>query len=197
MSSNSDQKLSFRRHALAARRQLSDQRRQQASLDVCESLIRKPQFRAARSIAIYLPMRDEVDVRPLLERATRMKKRVFAPRINKKGSMEFFFVSARSTFTENRFGILEPPRGEKIDARLLDVVIVPLVGFDSSGNRLGMGGGFYDRTFAFLRHRQNFRKPRFIGVGFSCQEIDQIPASPWDIQLFQVVTESGTTTFPV
>lgn len=95
----------------------------------------------------------------------------------------------------NRFGILEPDtrRRPPLPLRVIDVVLMPLVGFDSALNRLGMGGGFYDRTLAPLRHGK-WRKPRLIGVAHECQRIEVLERRPWDIPMDSVVTERGIYT---
>jgi len=69
--------------------------------------------------------------------------------------------------------------------------LMPLVAFDSSGNRMGMGGGFYDRSFAYLRQRRQWCKPHLLGTGFELQRIENLPCQPWDIPLHSVVTERG------
>lgn len=120
-----------------------------------------------------------------------MKKRIFAPILKKNRTLQFCELRRNAELRRNRYGILEPISGQFIPAQRFDLVIAPLLAFDNSGNRLGMGGGYYDRTFSFLRHRRHYRKPKLVGVGFDCQRFANIPASPWDIPLFQVHTESG------
>lgn len=92
---------------------------------------------------------------------------------------------------QNRFGIPEPDLepGSLIDPELLDHVLLPLLGFDARGHRLGTGGGYYDRSFAF-RHG-NARSPRLVGIGYACQEVDALPAADWDVPLDLIVTERG------
>ena len=92
--------------------------------------------------------------------------------------------------TLNRFGIWQPLSGRSLDVCELDVVVTPLVAFDQNGNRIGMGGGYFDRTFAFLRHRDNWLRPKLIGVAFECQQVEEISPNPWDIRLFRIFTES-------
>ena len=91
----------------------------------------------------------------------------------------------------NRFGIPEPSlRQHRIALPwALDVILVPLVGFDSACRRLGMGGGFYDRTLGFLRHRTHWRRPTLIGLAHECQRVAELEAQPWDVPLDMVVTE--------
>jgi 5-formyltetrahydrofolate cyclo-ligase len=79
--------------------------------------------------------------------------------------------------------------GDTIDARWLDLVLMPLVGFDADGNRLGMGAGFYDRKFAFLRHRRAWRRPLLLGIAFDAQRVERFDAALHDVPLWGVVTE--------
>ena len=191
MTSAGKTKHELRRHAQRARRAMTPHEREDASLMIFDHVVRTPQFRRARYLATSLPLESEVNTWPLIERAKRMKKRVFAPKIKKNGSLRFCELDSITELTSNRFGIAEPQHDRSIDVRRLDVVIVPLVAFDECCNRIGMGGGFYDRTFSFLSHRRSFKKPKLIGLAFNCQRVEHIPASPWDIQLFRVITESG------
>ncbi len=181
----------IRRRALAARRALDEQERVQASLQVCEHAFALLGRRRADRIGLYLPANDEVNTWPLIERATRHKKRIFVPMLGKKSRMRFVELVASTRFERNRYGLLQPAGGETIDPREFDFVFAPLVAFDSNGNRVGMGGGYYDRAFSFLRNRARCRKPKLAGLAFACQEVERIDAKPWDIALFQVVTESG------
>ena len=88
----------------------------------------------------------------------------------------------------NRFGIPEPPhrRGNTLSAKQLDVIFLPLVGFDAAGNRLGMGGGFYDRTLSQLPARN---RPLLAGLAHDVQRVDKLPVQRWDIPLDAVVTD--------
>lgn len=105
--------------------------------------------------------------------------------------MQFKEVGAKTSLRANSFGLLEPNSGQTIDARSLDVVITPLVAFDKKNNRVGMGGGYFDRTFAFLKDRKSYFHPKLVGVAFACQEVEQIVPNPWDIRLFGVITEKS------
>lgn len=148
-------------------------------------------FRRSRNIGCYLPSDEEVDTWPIIARAFSMGKRVSAPVLRKNGSMRFRQLNADTKLLPNQFGLLEPQEGEFVDPHQLDVIITPTVAFDSSGNRIGMGGGYFDRTFAFLRGRKMWLHPKLIGVAFDCQRVGSFAANPWDIGLFRVVTESS------
>lgn len=89
----------------------------------------------------------------------------------------------------NRFGIPEPVQSRRHPPGILDLVVVPLVGFDAKCNRMGMGGGFYDRCFAHRLARQH-SGPRLVGLAFDCQQVDELPVEPWDVPLDAIVTQS-------
>jgi len=120
-----------------------------------------------------------------------MGKQVSVPVLRKKSVMQFRALDADSSLSTNQFGLLEPQDGEFVDPHRLDIVITPLVAFDSSGNRIGMGGGYFDRYFAFLKSRRFWLRPKLIGVAFDCQRVSAIVPNPWDIGLFRVVTETS------
>lgn len=180
-----------RRAARRARRFLTQDERAFASEKICASVSTAGYFQRAELIACYLPTAEEVDTWPLIKRAWRMKKRVFAPITKKTQPLAFAEICPSTELIRSDYGLLEPPREVMIAPRNLDLCITPLVAFDSFCNRIGMGGGYYDRTFGFLRGREHFFHPKLIGVAFDCQHVEKIHASAWDIRLFQVVTETG------
>ena len=123
-----------------------------------------------------------------------MKKRVFAPVLRKGGKMAFSEVTPTTPVRENTFSVPEPVNGQRIDAKRLDIAFAPLVAFDDRCERLGWGGGYYDRSFAFANLRHFFAKPKLIGLAFDCQRLERIATNSLDIPLFQIVTESYTHT---
>jgi len=152
-------------------------------------------FRRGARVALYLPMPGEVDLRPCLESARRRGAHIYMPRIVSRRNHRMLFApwTAGTTHRTNAFGILEPGDGGGARPVVgLDVVVLPVVGFDAQGNRLGMGAGYYDRA---LRRRRAgggaWRRPRLVGVAFACQQLPSICASPWDVPLDLVVTERG------
>jgi 5-formyltetrahydrofolate cyclo-ligase len=106
---------------------------------------------------------------------------------------KLWFIEHREgeRLTRNRFGIPEPALRHRRIALpwALDLILVPLVGFDVQCRRLGMGGGFYDRTLAYLRQRRYWRRPRLVGLAHECQRVERLDSRPWDVPLDMVVTE--------
>jgi len=165
--------------------------RRSASKIINNKVISSREFRAAKSVGCYLPMQDEVDPSEIIARAWRANKRVFCPVMGKKGNMIYRFLGRDTTLLRNSFGLWEPIDSEIVSARDLDLVITPLVAFDNNNNRIGMGGGYFDRCFSYLRHRQYWRSPKLLGVAFACQEVDEIHPNAWDIRLYGVCSETS------
>lgn len=185
------QKLELRRERRGARLRLSDAERQSASERIASHVIYSPFFQRSRRIACYLPMPDEVDTWPIIARAWRMKKRIFAPITGPNRHLTFREVGPESDLSTTDFGLLEPVSGEVLTARELDLVLTPMVAFDDDWQRIGMGGGYYDRTFSFLRARRWLFRPKLVGLAFACQHVEKIASNPWDIRLYRVITEFG------
>lgn len=181
----------IRSHGRNARITLGPDERNDASEKIAENVIHSSWFQRSKYIACYLPIPGEVDTWTIIARAWRMKKRIFAPVVEKNGRMKFREITAESDLYKNHYGLYEPRSGETVTARMLDIVIAPLVAFDSHNHRIGMGGGYFDRTFSFLLHRNTFLHPKLIGVAFACQEVEKISPNPWDIRLFRVITETS------
>ena len=179
-----------RNKALKARRALDNYARIIANSRINEKFIRSHEFSAARTVACYLPMDDEVDPSRIIERAWCAKKRVFCPVIEKNGSMVFRKLDRDTMLHRNYYGLWEPVNGVTISSRSLDLVVTPLVAFDTNNNRIGMGGGFFDRSFAFLKHKQRWLRPKLIGLAYACQKVEEIETNPWDIRLYSVISDA-------
>ncbi len=177
--------------ALQNRRQLSEDSRLAASEIICTKVASTLLFRSASRVACYLPMRDEVDTRAIIERAWRANKRVFVPVMRSHGKMFFREIRPNTTLRRNSMSIWEPESGEIVSPRLLQIVITPTVAFDKNSHRIGMGGGYYDRCFAFLRHRTHWRQPKLVGVAFKCQEVGEISPNTWDVPLYCTISEAS------
>lgn len=177
-----------RLQALTARRALSAQERRQASRAICKRVIETREFTSSKYVGVYLPMYDEVDTREIIQRAWRANKRVFVPILRGSAQMLFCEITPDTELEQNRFRIWEPSRSRIIEPERLDLVIVPTVAFDERNHRVGMGGGYFDRCFAFLRHRKYWLRPKLLGVAFRCQEVEEITPNAWDIRLYRIIT---------
>ena len=142
-------------------------------------------------IGIYYAVNNEVDVHPLCKILWQESKRVYLPIVEKK---KLLFGEYRNTsnLKNNRFKIPEPIVGleSQISAFELDLIFMPLVAFDPMGNRIGMGGGFYDRTLDNKQLDNDLKKPILVGVAYEFQKQNQIQPNPWDIPLDMIFTES-------
>lgn len=184
----------LRRDARRARRTLREDRRLAAEKAICRRIQTLGAYHKARTIAVYLAFDGEPSLKHLVDAATRHGKRVFAP-VLVKGGMRFAPIRSGAAMGRNFFGIDEPPPEGFADARRLDLVLTPLVAFDGNGVRLGMGRGYYDRAFHFLRHRRHWTRPKLIGIGYSFQHVPELERQPWDIPLWAAVTETTTYRF--
>ena len=183
----------LRRMLRKARRALTPSEQRQAALGLYRQLAQHPLFRRANHIALYLPTDGEIDPRLLLRAAQRRGKATYLPVLSPwpRTKMVFQRVRPGEKLLPNRFRILEPRmnahRQRKVWA--LDLVLLPLVGFDTEGGRLGMGGGFYDRSLAYLARRQSWRKPTLLGLAHECQQVERLAQASWDVPLAGTVTD--------
>lgn len=186
-------RAALRRQLRQARRALSPQQQRQAARALQRQLLQHPLFRRARHIALYLPSDGEIDPRPLLHAAQRRGKATYLPVLERwpRTHMRFQRVTAGEALQRNRFRIAEPAhrRARQRAPWTLDLMLLPLVGFDAQGGRLGMGGGFYDRCLAYRQMRKNWHKPTLLGLAHDCQQVDRLPLASWDIRLTAVVTD--------
>lgn len=145
-----------------------------------------PGWTKAQHIALYLARDGEIDTGPLEATAREYGKQVYLPVLTDGDSLRFACWDRDGELTENRFGIPEPPEGAPYRAVSdLDIVFVPLVGWDSRCNRLGMGGGFYDRALS--------GEPAtvLVGLAHDCQRVDDIPRESWDVTLDYIATDAA------
>ncbi|WP_028302550.1 5-formyltetrahydrofolate cyclo-ligase [Oceanospirillum beijerinckii] len=189
----------LRREMRHRRRALTPAQQKQAALSLRSQLLKIPQFLRAKRIAVYLPNDGEIDPSLLIEQARKMGKTCYLPVLQPLVVNRLWFVryDHKTPMTHNRFGIPEPRIKRFADnarnrskASDLDLVLLPLVAFDEQGGRMGMGGGFYDRTFAFTRHKCS-AKPALIGLAHECQKVAELPIASWDIPLAGVVTDKA------
>ncbi len=193
------EKAALRRQLRARRQSIGASSRRAASRAVVRLALRHRLLAKGRRIGIYMPAKSEIDVRPLLERALAMQARCFLPVVPGQGRKRMWFsqMGEHPAWVLNRYGIPEyhHPLAKRVRAQRLDLLFMPLLGFDSRGYRLGMGGGYYDASLAYLKRIRRWRRPRVIGVAFSLQEVGRVPNDPWDIPLDAVLTEQEYRVF--
>lgn len=174
------------------RRALTPEQQTQFALHAADRMMAYPPVLLAQTVAVFLSFDGELDTRPLIDQLWRAGKRVYLPVLHpfSPGNLLFLHYHPSSDLVVNRLNIREP----KLDVRdilplsQLDALVTPLVAFDAAGQRLGMGGGFYDRTL------QNWRQHPLQPVGYAhdCQQVDALPTEQWDIPLPAVITPSKT-----
>ncbi len=188
-----DLRVQLRSQLRAARRALTPKQQQHAALKVSTHLLQQDYIQSANTVAVYLASDGEIDLTPFIEQLWILSKQVVVPVISsqQQGKMWFVPYQAESVLVNNKYGIAEPAYNpeDKIALADIDVICAPLVGFDSSGQRIGMGGGFYDRILApWFKGQLPHLQP--VGIAHDCQHLASLPAATWDIPLPVVITPS-------
>jgi 5-formyltetrahydrofolate cyclo-ligase len=183
-------KARFRAEAMARRDALSPGERAKASAEIADRAA--PIVAAAKPavVSLYWPMRSECDVRALILRVRRQGAEVALP-ARAGDTFVFRRWEEGEPLHPGTFGTSEPPPASP--AVNPDFIVLPMVGFDRFGNRLGYGKGHYDRAIAALR--ANGYRPGLLGVAFAIQEVPAVPAQPYDVRLDWVVTEHDVLRF--
>ncbi|KKC40945.1 hypothetical protein WH87_01960 [Devosia epidermidihirudinis] len=182
-------KAALRSQAHAIRAAIPQADRVDAAAAVAAAFFKDVAPAASDVVAAYWRIRDELDCQPILVRLMDNNHTVILPVVlGAEEPLDLRVWEQGEALYEAGFGTLAPseqaPRAEP------DLVIMPLLGFDKNGTRLGYGGGYYDRTLANLS-----KKPRLIGLAFAAQELDEIPREAHDVPLDAVITENGIRHF--
>ena len=177
------------RRALQKQRQnLSPQEHAIKSAQIAEKLFNAEFFRNSLQVACYFSLQDEVSTHLILQGILAENKHCYLPRLTsiENKQMEFVRYYEDDPLKPNQYGILEPCKDlvEVVKVDQLDLVLAPLVAFDSLGNRLGMGAGYYDRALANKK-----QKPFYCGLAYAFQQVEQLANEAWDVSLQAVVTE--------
>jgi 5-formyltetrahydrofolate cyclo-ligase len=182
----SHQRKQLRQQLRKQRRQLSPYQQKVASKKIALRLIRLTQFKQAKRIAFYQAADGEINTQLLIKIALKHHKHCYLPVLQRFPNQELGFVRiyANSRLHKHRFGFKEPKQKPRLFIYQLDIVCMPLVGFDKHCQRLGMGGGFYDRSLAAKKYCHVFK----LGLAHDCQQVNNIPTASWDIALDAVVT---------
>ncbi len=162
------------------------------SMAACKRLMTLPEFEKATTVMIYLPIPGEVDVSPLALRGWQEDKTIAAPKLawDKRHMVPIQIRSLETGLVESRSYLREPADGEPVSLDMLDVVVVPALAYDRKGNRLGRGGGFYDRFLA----TRDF-KGVSVGIAFREQVLDELPVGEHDVPVDIIVTDEEVLRF--
>lgn len=175
---------------------ISDADRNKAAQQAAHIFKTCPLLADVQHVACYLARTEEFDCSPIIKGLWESNKNCYLPVLSTKqeGHLDFVTYHPEDTVALNRYRILEPQHHNFFAPENLDLVLVPLVGFDMHGHRLGMGGGYFDRTFAFLQNNP-IKKPLLIGLAYECQRMHNLPYDDWDVSLHGVLTEEKIILF--
>ena len=189
--SNDSARSRLRRQLRNARALLTPAQRIAAAQGLAAQLDALPEFLIDRRVGIYWAVQGELALHAAVAPMRRREQQLFLPVIGAERQLRFAPYTAHSVLAPNRHGIPEPVVEPEflVMPEALELVLVPLLGFDRRGHRLGFGGGYYDTSFAFLREGERPREPLLVGIGYAAQEVDAIAPEPWDIRLDFIATE--------
>ena len=189
-------KAALRKELRAERHALPPPEHWRRSRAAAKAIARLPSFRAGCRVALYLPFDRESDTAALIAAARRRGVQVFVPVVSDRRHRRLRFYPLSGATVPGEFGISVPHLcAGPISPQWLDLIVIPLVGVDAEGRRLGMGGGYYDRALAFRRRRRYWKGPHLVGLGFDCQRTQARFADAWDLRLDSLATESGMEHF--
>ncbi|WP_439332638.1 5-formyltetrahydrofolate cyclo-ligase [Shewanella canadensis] len=179
-----------------ARRCISDKEQHSFAATATQLILAELTKLEAKHVALYLTNDGELDTQPLIRALWEQGVNLYLPRLHPftKGNLLFFAYTPETALVENKLKILEPVLdiSKMILPHQLDAVVTPLVAFDNTGGRMGMGGGFYDRTLA---NWQKIGKPYPIGFAHDCQQVQSLPSEHWDVPLPMIVTPTRVLKF--
>lgn len=178
-----DQKTSLRANILKRRQVINPLHKRKYDLWVCDYLLRLINDQSYQTIHTYLPMRNEIDVYPLIEILLKTDRRIIVPKTLRRGQLEHYILSSIKSLKEGIYGTFYPEDLQKYDG-VIDLIIVPGLAFGSDGYRVGYGGGYYDR---FLSEQKESYK---LGVAYPFQMVNNVPRESFDVPLDEVVVNN-------
>lgn len=187
----------LRSYCREQRRSLSKTQQIQHAHQATTRLLKTPWLQRPKKIALFLSQDGELNTHELIQALWQSHHKVYLPVLKTLRGRAMAFVEYRpnSVMQTNHFKMLEPveKHQQHLHGRQLDLVLMPLTCFDVTGNRIGMGGGFYDRTFAFKRQQNSHQlsRPKLIGWAHECQKVNHIATQPWDVPLDALITEKS------
>ncbi|KLN97601.1 5-formyltetrahydrofolate cyclo-ligase [Moellerella wisconsensis] len=179
---------SIRQQIRQKRQQLTKSQQQQAAQYISQQVLTDPKVQSAQTIALFLSFDGEIDTMPLIQQLWQRGKQVYLPVLHpfNRHSLLFLAYTPTTQLIKNRFNIQQPALDvqQVLPLNQLDIMLIPLVAFDLIGQRLGMGGGFYDRILAGWQQKGFYP----IGLAHQCQQVDKLPSATWDIPLPEIIT---------
>ncbi len=194
MSDRATEKAQRRKELRATRQALTSTEQQEAAINLSQTINHLPNWLPAQVIALYAPADGEIGTTPLEQLARSADKQIVLPVISLGNTLEFALWETNAPLRRNRYHIPEPDAAARryaIDD--IDIIFLPMVGWDRRGVRLGMGGGFYDRALQEVRAMQE-NGPLLVGLAHACQELNEIPEEPFDVVLDYIATDAGLIT---
>ncbi|WP_323611554.1 5-formyltetrahydrofolate cyclo-ligase [Pectobacterium versatile] len=192
LSSTAASRQQIRQAVRQQRRLLTPEQQSRFAQQASERVMAHPKIIRADSVAVFLSFDGELDTSPLIQQLWQQEKRVYLPVLHpfRTGYLLFLRYAPDTELVRNRLKIMEPRLDvcQVLPLPQLDVLLTPLVAFDHQGQRLGMGGGFYDRTLQYRNYTS--RGPYPIGLAHDCQQVDALPVESWDIPLPEIITPS-------
>lgn len=189
---SSDRKT-LRQQGRRARRALTTAARRRGTTKINKRLVRH--CKSSQRIALSLAFDGEPDLLPAITALLKQDKLVYLPQLTKRG-MRFVSIRALAKGRSNRYGIVEPHKSATtISSKRLQAIVLPLTVFDTNGNRLGMGAGYYDQNLAWRLTRNRWYGPKLIGCAWAAQEAAQVPHKTWDIPLDAICHEQRWISF--
>jgi 5-formyltetrahydrofolate cyclo-ligase len=183
----------LRQHVRQLRNALDQTQQENAADHLLAQVKQLKAFNSAHSIALYLAADGEIGTQAIIEHCWETDKKVYLPVLDPNLHNQLLFVHYHcdTAMTHNKYGIAEPatPYQSVISASELDLVLLPLVAFDDTGARMGMGGGYYDRSFAFINEDNTGHAPQLYGLAHNLQQVSQLQIESWDIPLEGIVTD--------
>ena len=186
-------KEDVRKSLLIRRRSLSEKELKQVSYEINNGLINEIQKRDLKRILVYQSIDNEPSIKETIELAWQKGIEVYIPKVVSKEKIIINKLRRNSSYSENKFGIKESDDLDTVALNEIDLAVLPLVGIDINGFRLGYGGGYFDRFFK--QGSEMSTKPFIIGVGYSFQVLDISFAEDHDLRCDSVITEKGVLKF--
>ncbi len=188
-------RAALRQELRRRRAALPQGQRDAAHRQVALHLSRSGWLRPGLRVGLYSPVGSEFDTTPILPLLLRHRCLGYFPRITSRSAQRMTFARVSKTQRRNRYGILAPTDLAPVSARDLQLILIPLVGFDLQGHRLGSGAGYYDRALAFRRLRRHWPGPKLVGIAYECQRVEALAVRPTDVPLDAIITERGIAFF--